>query len=486
MRKVLSALIVLALLLVLYLPVAEATTHSDTTKTPIKHVINIFLENHTFDNFFGTYPSDIYSKNSSIIENMSISINLLQNQSLLNMLSAVPSYQFSTPDPVEGYLAYHTDWNHGEMNNFKYGSGPQSMTYYTSLQLGPLWDLAEQYGIADMFFAPQMSESAPNTLYYYSGYSPVINDYGPAPYIPFSETIFGELNNFNISWSTFVYNTSEPFDESAYISGLNNYLSHLQSWNTFVSELNNGTLPALNWVFSQFTGGQYDMGAPENILTGELWIMYIINKIESSPIWNSTAIFITWDDPGGYYDQISPLTLDGVQLGMRLPLIVASPFVKEDYISNTFMNFASILAFIDYNWNIPPLNKFVSNSNLPLDMFNFNTTYQNGEIARAPIIFNNSPLPPSIEFTLPISSANYNFSNVFPMVPQFAFSNLSYSRSGSSSINLSSLNSGIFVTNDYSNTPFYYTPLFFIIIISVDSILLAMIIWRRGDSIEKK
>jgi len=162
MKKILSALIVL--ILVLFIPLAEASTHSDSMKAPIKHVIKIFLKNHTFDNFFGNYTENQYSANQGLINNMSMPVNLLENQSLLNSVSAVPPGQFSTADAVEWYLAYHIDWKNGKMDNFVLGNGPQSMTYYTSSQLGPLWNLAEQYSIAGMYFAPQMSESALNTL----------------------------------------------------------------------------------------------------------------------------------------------------------------------------------------------------------------------------------------------------------------------------------------------------------------------------------
>ncbi len=97
------------------------------------------------------------------------------------------------------------------MNNFIEGSGKQAMTYYTSAQVSPLWDLAEQYSIADNYFAPKLSESAPNTLYYLAGFSPVFNGYGPPPSIPISETIFGELNSYNISWGIFVNGSSKSF-----------------------------------------------------------------------------------------------------------------------------------------------------------------------------------------------------------------------------------------------------------------------------------
>ena len=65
--------------------------------------------------------------------------------------------------------------------------------------MAPEWDFAEQYGVADNYYAPQISESSPNPLYYLAGYSPVFNDYGPPPYVPISQSIFGELSAYNVS-----------------------------------------------------------------------------------------------------------------------------------------------------------------------------------------------------------------------------------------------------------------------------------------------
>ena len=70
-------------------------------------------------------------------------------------------------------------------------------------------------------------------------------------------------------------------------------------------------------------------GTPSNILKGELWLLKLINSIEESPLWNSTAVFITWDDPGGYYDQVPRPVFHGVQLEMRLPLIVVPPMQRK-------------------------------------------------------------------------------------------------------------------------------------------------------------
>ncbi|EQD79985.1 Phosphoesterase domain protein, partial [mine drainage metagenome] len=107
----------------------------------------------------------------------------------------------------------------------------------------------------------------------------------------------------------------------------------------------------------------YSSGPPNSVLKGEMWLLYMIDAIMQSPIWNSTAIFLTFDEGGGFYDQMAPPSVGGHMLGQRVPFILISPFSKENYVSSTVLNQASILAFIDYNWKLPALNRFVSLSN---------------------------------------------------------------------------------------------------------------------------
>jgi len=277
----------------------QSASGDTVTKTPIKHVINIFFENNAFDTIFGIYPYDKYSWNPSIIKNMSVPDNLL-GKNILKSLSPVPAGEYSVKNPVEGYTAYNLDWNNGKMNNFANGSGPQSMVYFTSDQFGLEWSLASEYSIGDRYFSNFMSESAPNTLYYYAGFSPVINDYGPPPQIPFNETIFGELSNYGISWGIYVGDRANAtFDYSSYLSGWENHLDHLHSWEDFISQTNSGGLPSVTYLFTQ-DFGDYDQHPPNNVERGEIWLAYIVNEIEKSPVWNSSIIFITYDEFGGF------------------------------------------------------------------------------------------------------------------------------------------------------------------------------------------
>ena len=121
MYRSLSFVIVIFFILVALSPISGAETpgpqiSTSGTSTPIKHVVNIFLENHSFDNIFGIYPYNNYTTNESLSDNLSRPLNLLGNSSLLSSLTEVPSGVFTTKDPNEGYIPYHIDWNHGKMN----------------------------------------------------------------------------------------------------------------------------------------------------------------------------------------------------------------------------------------------------------------------------------------------------------------------------------------------------------------------------------
>ena len=454
---------------------------ANDTKTPIKHVINIFFENHSFDNFFGIYPEDFHGTNSSLMANLSVPVNLLGNQSDLSKLTAVPNGSFGTTDPIEGWAPYHLDWNHGAMNGFLNGSGRQSLSYFTASQMSPLWDLAEEYGLADNYFAPVISESTPNHLYYFAGYSPVINDYGPPPYIPFSESVMGELSHFGISWAWYVQPPTFNFPDWRFFSGIDHYSGNLRSWYSFEGSLANDTLPSVSWVFTQGIN-IYSGAPPNNVDCGELWLLHVINLIEESPEWNSTAIFITWDEFGGYYDQVSPPVLDGEQLGFRIPLIVVSPFSKEDYISSTLMTHTSIIAFIDYNWKIPALNQFVSVSNIPLDFFCFPSNGNDKMFLRGPYniaAVGGFVIPSTITYHMNETMLDFDYASHFPVTPQIPFGNLTYSRYGSSNLTLSMINSSLYIHRDVTYTPFTLSSYFLVFLIMINGVAASAAIWRK-------
>ncbi len=458
--------------------------NSNNTRTPVKHVINIFLENHSFDNLFGVYPSVNVSGVRTVEKNLTVPLNLLGHSSAMNRLTAVPRGTFNTANPIEGWVAYHQDWNNGAMNGFLNGSGKQALTYFTASQMAPEWALAQQYGLAANYYSEQITESSPNHLYYLAGYSPVFNDYGPPPYIPFHQSMMGQLSSNSISWAFFIQNPSKTFADWHYFSGIQKYSSDLRNWTAFSSEVKDGSLPAVSWLFSQGPGN-YSQGSPASVLNGELWLLHVVDMIENSPVWPNTVIFITYDEFGGYYDQVSPPVFHGIQLGFRIPLIVISPYAKEDYVSNTLLTHTSLLAFVDYNWKMKALNRAVQNSNIPLDFFSFPGSSGYGGTPRSPLSFGSDygfPVPASMFFSLNRTMINFDYASHFPLDPQIPFSELNYSRTGSSQVNLSG--SGVFITENTPYIPFYDSDYFLVILVLVEVAVASATVYkiRRRDN----
>ncbi len=448
----------------------QLSVAAQPTQTPIKHLVIIMMENHSFDNLFGTYGR---LQNGSMAPNLTVPYNLLVHNSAQN-LTAVSNGTFKTGDPYEGYFNYHADWNNGSMNGFLNNSGPNSLRYFTSSQMGLEWYFAHQYSIADMYFSSTLSETLPNRLYSLAGFSPVKADQlTPPPYVPYDQTIFNEMDSYGVSWAYYLKTPvlgNYPLD---FISGMSSHLSNIGTWGNFYNSVQNGTLPQVSWI-SPISGAAYGYSQhpPYNMLAGEIWMFYFIHLIMESRYWSNTAIMVTYDEGGGYYDQVAPPKVDGHQLGFRVPFILISPYAKENYVSNTIMSHTSILGFIDYNWNMPALNPLVSDSNLMLDMFNFNRLYTTGTAIRPPLNFTNgllNMLPATPVDSLSLANAFTNVSDLYPGKLQYNISTLPYPEQGQGNTSISNLSGNVFVKNNYGFTPWYFNSF-----ITVPSALIAI------------
>lgn len=404
------------------------------TVTPIKHVVIIMMENHSFDNIFGLYPNTNQTVQGSLATTLQKPDDVLNVPSGVS-LSQVPKGTYATADPAEG--VYVGDWDNGKMDGFATYGGSQAMTYYGPSQIAVEWDWAEQYAVADRYFSSCLCMTNPNRLFSLAGYGAgLTDDSGPPPYVPVNQTIFGELNRFGVSWGYYFNDPAIDNFPLNYFDGIGTYSSQIQSTDTFYGALQQGTLPAVSWVMPVGGGsGAISQHPEDNMTVGEAWLLGVVDRVMQSSYWNSSAIFITYDEGGGYYEHVAPPIVDGVQLGFRVPLFIISPYAKENYVSQTVMNHASSLAFIDYNWKLPPLNSYVASSGLPLDMFNFNQSYQNGSLVRAPVILQiNSGYPTSLQ--IPLAS-------------------LPYQRTGSYSATLSSMGAIVYIATNTSTTPVF-------------------------------
>ena len=120
--------------------------------------------------------------------------------------------------------------------------------------------------------------------------------------------------------------------------------ANLQDLTHYFAAAKAGTLPALSWVVPDATDSEHP---PNLVSTGQSYVTSVINAAMQSPDWNSTAIFLTWDDWGGFYDQVVPPNVDSLGYGIRVPALVISPYAKQGYIDHQTLSYDAYLRFIE-------------------------------------------------------------------------------------------------------------------------------------------
>jgi phospholipase C len=138
-----------------------------------------------------------------------------------------------------------------------------------------------------------------------------------------------------------------------------------------LTDIANGKLAAVSWVIP--TGQASDhAGATDG--SGPSWVASVVNAIGTGQYWSNTAILVTWDDWGGWYDHVAPPIINSYEYGFRVPLIVVSPYAKPAYVSHVTHDFGSILKFIESNFGLPSLGYADAPADNLSDCFDFDQT----------------------------------------------------------------------------------------------------------------
>ncbi len=149
-----------------------------------------------------------------------------------------------------------------------------------------------------------------------------------------------------------------------------------------LSDIATNRLPTVSWVIPT---GQESDHAGSNEGTGPSWVASVVNAIGRSRYWPETAIFVFWDDWGGWYDHVAPKIYNSYEYGFRVPLIVVSPYAKQAYVSHVTHDFGSILKFIEENYNLPSLGYADARADDLSDCFDYYQTPVNFRPISTPV-----------------------------------------------------------------------------------------------------
>ena len=255
-----------------------------------------------------------------------------------------------------------------------------TLSYYDWHEIPNYWDYARKYTLCDSFFSSVAGPSEPNHLYTVAARSGgLVNN--PAPNIAGQDGVYTFptmaelLEQSHVSWKYYdekpnphkhtLWNPMPGFKQFQKSPAL---MSHLVGLDQFYADVKAGTLPEVCWIVPTARDSEHP---PADSARGMRHVTDLVNAIMGSSAWKDTAIIVTWDDYGGFYDHVAPPPVDQYGYGPRVPTLVISPYAKAGAVCHTRLDFTSPLKLIEERYGLAPLATRDAGANDMLDCFDF-------------------------------------------------------------------------------------------------------------------
>jgi phospholipase C len=390
---------------------APSGTPTGEEDFPIEHVVFIVKENRTFDHYFGRYPGVDGARTARLSTGQKIRLR--------------PADDVIDHDLGHSFLNAVQAVNGGKMNGFDLIPGAPSRDGFTQFSRDSLpnyWAYADNFVLGDRMFSSMYGPTFPEHMYTVAAQSgrvvenklkeldpevkgkaycddptettyrfrklsrmeertvmraerevepEVITRYWERVGACFDFPVLPDLlNDKEISWG--YYGGNEWFHALRPIRHIRfspYWKRNVRPVDDFFTGLAAGKLRKVSWLLPPYAANEHPNMV--SVCKGENWTVDTLNKLMRSPQWPSMAIFIIWDDFGGFYDHVPPPHLDIMGLGPRVPLLVISPWVKKGFVDSTTYEFSSVLKFIETAFDLGCLTQRDCNADAMLGAFDF-------------------------------------------------------------------------------------------------------------------
>jgi phospholipase C len=334
--------------------------------TPIKHFVVLMQENHSFDNYFGTFPgADGIPRDTCM--------PLPRPSSGSRCIRPFRLGGRAVPDLPHDARTHRIQYSRGAMDGFVRGASAQRqepelsvMGFYGAHDLPFHWGAAREYVLFDRFFASAPGGSVANHLFWLTGTGGGHGGRIPEGGFGSLPTIFDRLEERGISWKFYV----QDFDPRLTISAdgradrstqavrvpLLNFprvvrdrklFSHIVDLDEYYDDVERGTLPAVAYI-APAGGSEHP---PGGVAPGQTLVRTLVTALARSEAWRSSAFMWTYDEWGGWFDHVRP----PAGRGFRVPALLVSPYARRGVVDSTPLDHTSILRFIEDNWRLAPL-----------------------------------------------------------------------------------------------------------------------------------
>jgi phospholipase C len=362
----------------------------------IRHVVVVMQENRSFDTYFGTFPgADGIPPGTCVPDPVnggcvapfhdSADLNFGGPHGLVDAAADIDGGKMDgfVGQAEQGRRCTSTDPSCSPCQQAAQSRCIDAMGYHDAREIPNYWKYAQDYVLQDHMYEPNASWSLPAHLFMVSEWSAFCID----PLNPFScsnalqspnssngrpkyawTDLTYLLHKQNVDWGYYVFKGNEPDCENdsdvtcapvpqgAKTPGIWNplpsfetvredhQLRNVQSLTNFFRQAQAGTLPAVSWIDPNSAVSEHPPGL---VSAGQTYVTGLVNAIMNSPDWKSTAIFLSWDDWGGFYDHVMPPSADENGYGLRVPGIVISPYARSGVIDHQTLSHDAYNKFIE-------------------------------------------------------------------------------------------------------------------------------------------
>lgn len=353
-----------------------------TRPDPIQHIVILVKENRSFDNYFGTFPGADGTRTGKTSDGQTVPLLHTPDHTLIDINHAGDAAKVAV--------------NGGKMNGFDKLQGAIqdgqdiALSQLSESDIPNYWAYARTFTLDDHFFSTINGPSFPNHLVTIAGTSnntddnPILNTYhswgcDAGQYTKVDavnpqtgqhyfvkpcfdiNTLPDELQKAGVSWKYYAPGQYQ----SGYIWSSLNSIKHIREsslWQTnvpdttqFLKDVKAGTLPQVSWLVMNEGVSEH---SPHSACAGENWTVTQLNALMKSPLWSSTAVFLTWDDFGGFYDHVAPPRHDYISYGPRVPTLVISPYARAHSVDHAAYDFGSIVRYVEDKFNLPRMAEY--------------------------------------------------------------------------------------------------------------------------------
>jgi phospholipase C len=320
-------------------------------RTAIQHLLIVAHENRSFDHMYGTLGGGFEGYPASYS-------NPTPDGGV-----AIPQHAPTAcpPDISHSATSIHAEWNDGGMNGFFDTDGPEALWHYDTAD-HPFYSwLMTTFSASDRYFCSTLSQTGDNRRFLYGASSTQV-----------SPNIFSEMTAAGVTWANYYAGADPIYNTYSWPVGYPNTYPYKQA----LSDIDAGKLPAVSYVDTSS-----DEHPPGSMKYGEAVIRDLLTHAFASPLWPHMAIVFTYDEGGGFFDHVPPpraclpskaaADADYGVLGIRVPLVIVSPFARKGYVSHTVHSHTSTMRLVELLHDLPAASDRDANSDALLDMFDF-------------------------------------------------------------------------------------------------------------------